>query len=227
MYILTEALILPSVLPLMITASSIAFLTMGAVFGLTAGISPGPLLTLVISETLKHDRKEGIKIAIAPLITDLPIILAAYFIFSGISQSNFLLSLISFLGGIYFAYLGYETITAKGLDPEVQKKKSQALKKGITANFLNPNPYVFWLTAGIPTAFKAYEISLLTAIIYFLLFYITLISKIGVALLVERSKAFLKNDAYRITMKILGMALLVFALYFFYEGIKLLSGNIN
>jgi threonine/homoserine/homoserine lactone efflux protein len=228
MYILTEALILPSVLPLMITASSIAFLTMGAVFGLTAGISPGPLLTLVITETLRHNRKEGIKIAIAPLITDLPIILAAYFIFSGISHSNFLLSLISFLGGIYFAYLGYETITAKGLDPEVQKKKPQSLKKGITANFLNPNPYIFWLTAGIPTAFKAYEINLLTAILYFLLFYFTLIgSKIGVALLVERSKAFLKNDAYRITMKILGIALLVFVLYFFYEGIKLLSGNIN
>ncbi|MCX6259219.1 MAG: LysE family transporter, partial [Bacteroidia bacterium] len=147
MYRLTGALILPAVLPLMITASSVAFLTMGAVFGLTAGISPGPLLTLVITETLRHNRKEGIKIAITPLITDLPIILVAYFIFSGISQSNFLLSLISFLGGIYFAYLGYETITAKGLDLEEQKKKPQSLKKGITANFLNPNPYVFWLTA--------------------------------------------------------------------------------
>ena len=64
----------------MITAtSSIAFLTMGAFLGLTAGLSPGPLLTLVITETLKHSRAAGIKIAVAPLITDVPIIIFTYF----------------------------------------------------------------------------------------------------------------------------------------------------
>lgn len=211
----------------MITSSSVTFLTIGAVFGLTAGISPGPLLTLVITETLKHNRKEGIKIAVAPLITDLPIILAAFFIFSRISRSNVLLSLISFLGGIYFAYLGYETITVKGLYSGEQTTRPRSLKKGITANFLNPNPYVFWITAGIPTAFKAYETGLVTVILYFILFYMMLIgSKTCVALLVERSKTFLKNNAYRIIMKILGIALFVFALYFFYDGIRMLADQI-
>jgi threonine/homoserine/homoserine lactone efflux protein len=209
----------------MVTASSVTFITMGAFFGLTAGISPGPLLTLVITETLKHNKKEGIKIAVAPLITDLPIIIVTTFIFSGISQYNILLSTISFLGGIYFAYLGYETIKTKGLETEIQKLRPESLKKGITANFLNPNPYIFWLTVGIPTAFKAYETSLITAILYFLLFYIMLVgSKISVALLVERSKAFLKNKAYSITMKMLGTALIMFALYFLYDGIKTLKG---
>lgn len=52
------------------------FLISGIIFGLSAGISPGPLLALVISETLKFGRKEGIKVAIAPLITDIPISLS-------------------------------------------------------------------------------------------------------------------------------------------------------
>ena len=47
----------------------------GIILGLMAGISPGPLLALVISETLKHGKKEGIKIALTPFITDLPAIL--------------------------------------------------------------------------------------------------------------------------------------------------------
>lgn len=212
----------------MITASSFTFLIMGALFGLTAGISPGPLLTLVITETLKHNKTEGIKIAIAPLITDLPIIIVTTFIFSKLSQFNIILSLISFLGGIFFAYLGYETIKTKGLDFEVQKLKSESFKKGITANILNPHPYVFWFTVGIPTAFKAYETSLITVVLYFLLFYILLIgSKIGIALLVEKSKTLLENKAYRLTMQILGVTLLMFAVFFFYEGIKILKDLIK
>jgi threonine/homoserine/homoserine lactone efflux protein len=209
----------------MVTASSLPFLAMGAFFGLTAGISPGPLLMLVITETLKHNKKEGIKIAVAPLITDLPIILIATFLFSTIAQYNTVLSLISFVGGLYLVYLGYETLKTKGLENDIQKLRPNSLVKGITANFLNPNPYIFWLTIGIPTAFKAYETNLVTVVLYFLLFYVMLIgSKTCVAFLVEKSKAFLKNKTYLATMKILGISLLIFALYFFYDGIKILKG---
>lgn len=206
--------------------TSIPFLTMGAFFGLSAGISPGPLLTLVITETLKHNRKEGIKVAVAPLITDLPIILLTSLIFSRLSQYSLILALISLAGGIYFSWLGYETLKTKGLDIDLKKKKSGSLRKGITANFLNPNPYIFWLTAGIPNAFKAYERSLITVILYFLLFYVMLIgSKIIVALLAERSKDFLRKSTYRIIMLILGTALSGFAVWFFYEGIKIFAGR--
>lgn len=202
------------------TSSSVIYLTMGAVFGLTAGISPGPLLTLVITETLRHNRKEGIKIAVAPLITDLPIIMVTYLIFSRISHLSVAMAVISLLGGIYFSYLAFETIRTRGLESELKEHKPDSLKKGITANFLNPNPYMFWLTAGIPTAFRAYESGLLTVILYFFLFYLFLTgSKIGVAFLVEGSKSFLKNRSYMITLKILGVILLGFALYFFYQGL--------
>ena len=173
----------------MIETFSFALLTMGTVFGLTAGLSPGPLLTIVITETLKHDRKEGIKIAIAPLITDIPIILIASFVFSLLSNYNILLGIISILGGLYFCYPGYKTLKTKGLGSDTEEHKPESLKKGITANFLNPNPYVFWITAGIPNAFKAYHTNLMTVVLYFFLFYRMLVgSKIGIALLIERSK---------------------------------------
>jgi threonine/homoserine/homoserine lactone efflux protein len=207
----------------MITTSSFTLIAMGAFFGLSAGLFPGPLLTLVITETLKHSRKEGIKIAMAPLITDLPIILIAFFIFSNLSQLNIVLGLISILGGSFFTFLGYETVKTKSLDLESQTIKPESLKKGITANLLNPHPYVFWMTIGIPTGFKAWKMSPATAIFYFLMFYLMLVgSKIGIAFLVERSKTFLKNRAYKITMQILAIVLFLFAVLFFYEGIKTL-----
>ncbi|MDY6953588.1 MAG: LysE family translocator, partial [Thermodesulfobacteriota bacterium] len=50
-------------------------LAIGIVLGLSAGFAPGPLLALVISQTLRHNAVEGLKVALAPLVTDLPIIL--------------------------------------------------------------------------------------------------------------------------------------------------------
>jgi threonine/homoserine/homoserine lactone efflux protein len=206
----------------MITESSLALIAMGAFFGLTAGISPGPLLALVITETLKHNRKEGIRIALSPLITDLPIILITYFIFSKLSHSDIMLSVISLSGGIFFIYLGYETIKTKVPGLTETGKHPESLKRGITANMLNPHPYLFWLTVGIPTAFKACETSLVTVILYLLLFYTMLVgSKIGIAFLAERSKSFLRNKSYKITMRILAVALFVFAAIFLYNGLEI------
>jgi threonine/homoserine/homoserine lactone efflux protein len=206
-----------------IMASSFTIIFMGAFFGFTAGISPGPLLTLVITQTLRHNRKEGIKIALAPLITDMPIILITYFIFSTLSQFDIILSVISISGGIFFTYLGYESFKSNGLDLELLKANPDSLRKGITANLLNPHPYVFWMTIGIPTAFKAYEINLPTALLYFLLFYTMLIgSKVSIAIIVEKSKSFLNNRAFIFTMQILATALFAFAILFFYNGIKTL-----
>ncbi len=69
--------------------AEISLLFSGVVFGLSGGLSPGPLLTLVVSETLKHGIKEGVKVSIAPLITDPPIVIAAIFI---VSRGSFLRS---------------------------------------------------------------------------------------------------------------------------------------
>ena len=43
----------------------LTYITTGFILGLS-GLIPGPLLTLVISETLKHGVKEGIKVAASP-----------------------------------------------------------------------------------------------------------------------------------------------------------------
>jgi threonine/homoserine/homoserine lactone efflux protein len=211
----------------MFTTETFGFVMMGALFGFTAGISPGPLLTLVITETLTHNKTAGIKVAIAPLISDFPIITIAFLLFSRFSQFNILMSLISFLGGIFLVYLGYECLKTKGLGIDIQKRRPESLIKGIIVNILNPHPYLFWLTVGTPIALKAYQISLRTVIMYFLSFYSLLIgSKIIVALIVERSRAFLTNKVYIYTMRILGFSLFIFAALFFFNSIKILKNLI-
>jgi threonine/homoserine/homoserine lactone efflux protein len=203
-----------------------SYITLGAVLGLSAGISPGPLLALVITETMQHGKREGIKVALSPLITDLPIILVSLFILSKLGRSSEVLGLISFAGAIFIAYLGYECFKTKKLVPDLENPAPKSLRKGIVANLLNPHPYLFWITVGAPLVMKAWQTGIVAVIAWFLSFYLFLTgSKIMVALLVDRSKSFISGRAYIWIMRILGVALWVFAALFFINGEKMLTGH--
>lgn len=210
----------------MITPDTLEFLTAGSLLGLSAGISPGPLLTLVMTQTLKYNRREGIKVALSPLVTDLPIIGMTLVVISKISQSDTILGMISLAGAIFVAFLGYESITSKGFSAGQPDIVSKSLRKGIIANFLSPHPYLFWATVGAPYVLKAHVQGLLYAILFLGSFYFFLVgSKISVALLVARSKKFMREKTYRIIMWILGIALFVFSLMLLYEGYQYLAGG--
>ena len=89
------------------------FITLGMVLGLSAGLAPGPLLTLVISETLRHDIKSGVRVAVSPIFTDLPIILLTLGILSQLSDFRSILGIISLIGGCVILFMGYESMNPK------------------------------------------------------------------------------------------------------------------
>ena len=44
----------------------LSFLAVGVTFGLAGGLAPGPITALVIGQTLRYGRSEGVKVALAP-----------------------------------------------------------------------------------------------------------------------------------------------------------------
>jgi threonine/homoserine/homoserine lactone efflux protein len=208
----------------MIMSDSFSFLFTGILFGLVAGISPGPLLALVIAETLMHSRKEGVLVALAPILTDVPIVLLSVFLLAKLSHSHLILGTISLLGALFIGYLAYESISVKAIQLNLQKIEPHSLRKGVTANFLSPHPYLFWIAVGAPTALKAYNVNVLSAFLFVLGFYLFLVgSKIFVAFVIDKSRDFLKSRAYIYTIRLLGFVLLIFAVLFLKEGLTLLG----
>lgn len=200
------------------------FLISGIILGLAAGISPGPLLALVFSETLKHGKKEGIKIAIAPLITDLPIILFVFLVLLNVAGYNLVIGALALFGAGYLVYLGILNLRAKSEISEVQIKNKNALKQGITVNFLSPHPYLFWITIGGPIVFKALDINIPAVVFFIFGFYSLLVgSKIAIALLVEKSKSFVGSGYHFSLLRVLGVILILFALVFLRDGLSLMG----
>lgn len=202
----------------------IHYLTIGCVLGLSAGLAPGPLLTLVVSETIAHDVRAGIKVALAPLVTDLPIIVLTLFILSRLAGFHGILGIISLVGGLVVLMMGIQGIRVSGLEVDIRKAKSRSLAKGILVNSLSPHPYLFWLSVGSPIMIRANDLNLAAAAVFVISFYILLIgSKIALAFLVGKSKTFLKGRGYIYTMKLLGLALCILAFFLFKDGLVLLK----
>ena len=197
----------------------ISSLTAGALLGLSAGFAPGPLLALVIAQTLRHNIREGIKVALAPLITDLPIILVSLFVLTNLSDFNRILGLISGAGGLYVLYLSYESVRTGPVNLEVPKSRPQSFKKGTLINALNPHPYLFWATVGAPLILKFYDHNLFAALVFILCFYLLLVgSKIFLAVIVGKSRSFLTSKGYIYIMRILGGLLAFFAFFLFKDA---------
>ena len=199
--------------------SEISLLTAGIIFGLSGGLTPGPLFTFIISETLKYGSKEGVKIAFVPILSDLPIVLISLFIVSKLSEINIVIGLISLAGAIYLIFLAIEGLKFNGTILDTTKVSPQSIRKGITINFLNPNPYIFWLTVGAPTVIHSSEISFVGPVAFIGGMYIFLVgSKVALAILVGKSKIFLKSKIYIYTIRFLGIILLIFAVIFIYRA---------
>lgn len=200
------------------------FLTIGILLGLSAGLAPGPLLTLVISECLRHGIKAGVEVALAPLITDLPIILLTLFVISKMSVFHYGLGIISLVGGVFIFYTGCASICTKAVGPIMPNEPPRSLLKGIAANFLSPYPYLFWISVGAPTMSKALGQGVWVLVVFIAGFYVTLVgSKIFLAVSVGRSRAFLSGNVYLYSLRLLGLLLCGFSLMLFRDGAKLLG----
>jgi len=196
-------------------------LLFGIIIGLAAGLSPGPLITLVVSETLKNGKKEGIQVAFSPLISESPIILFVLVILSSVADNFIIIGAISLLGACFLIYLGLSNLRANVKESEDDHGKNNALLRGITTNLLNPNAYMFWLTIGGPRILESNQVNLSATILFILGFYMMLVgSKTTVAIVVDKSKTLIKSKYYAYIIRALGIVLIVFAFIFMRDALE-------
>ncbi|HOW67634.1 MAG TPA: LysE family translocator [Candidatus Paceibacterota bacterium] len=191
--------------------------------GLSAGLSPGPLMALVLSQTLRHGTREGCKTALAPLITDAPIILCALLLATSLAHFKTLLGVLSLAGGAYVLYLAWDSLKARPLDLTSAGNSTPPLswRKGILTNLLSPSPWLFWFTVGAATLTKAQSSGWIVVCCFFAIFYSFLCgSKTVLALLAGRSRTFLSGRNYSLILQGLGFCLIAFALLLFRDGLR-------
>jgi threonine/homoserine/homoserine lactone efflux protein len=182
-------------------------------------------MTLVLVQALQHGSREGCKVALAPLVTDAPIIVLAVAAASQAAQGQRFLAALSIAGGSYVMYLAADTLRCRQVVMTAEQPRPNSWLKGVLANLLSPNPWLFWMTVGAATLAKALASGWLAAAAFLGVFYALLVGvKLAMAVLAGGSRAFLQGRAYRLIMLVLGVLLAVFALLLFRDGLQRLAG---
>ena len=197
----------------------------GATLGIVEGIKPGPLLTIVIRETLSGGLRAGLWTAAAPIFTDGPLVIFSLFAAAWIATNPSALLVITLAGAIFLAQMGYECF---GLEPpnmdEDAPPPTGSFLRGVITNLLNPNVYVFWFLIGGPLMASAADEEILAPIAYAITFLVTIIlTKAAIAYAIHRASGNISAVVYRRLLAICGLVMIGFSLYYAIEAYGLLQ----
>jgi threonine/homoserine/homoserine lactone efflux protein len=183
-------------------------LLLGLSIGLAAGISPGPLLVLVVTSTLRSGWRAGAVAACAPLVTDAVVVAGTLLVLDRLPPRA--LDLLGVVGGAVVVGTGIRVLRearTAGLTPAAGSSR-RALRQAAVVNLLSPHPWVAWATALGPLTISTWRDGAGGAVALVVGFYTTLVgAKIAVAVLVAGGRHRLSEAGYRRALAAAGVLL--------------------
>ena len=199
----------------------------GVTLGIVEGIKPGPLLTMVIKETLSGGLRAGAWTAAAPIFTDGPLVIISLFAAGWFATQPFALFTISIVGGIFLIKMGFDCFSIQPpVSDELLTDTKGAFQRGLLTNLLNPNVYVFWFLIGGPLMATAAKEEPLAPVAYALSFLISIILvKTFIAYIFDKTRGNISVKMYKNALSLCGIAMLIFAAGFILQGIDIWSNG--
>lgn len=198
------------------------YIVQGIGYGFAAAVQPGPLQTYLISQTLMKGWQKSLASALAPLISDGPIIALCLLVLSQVPA--WLQRFLYVVGGLFILYLAYGAYKSwKRFDPQLPSPETsagQTLLKAALTNVLAPGPYIYWTLVTGPILIRGWRESPLLGVSFVMGFYITMILILcGIIILFSAARQ-LGPTVNRILLGISAVALFCFGLFQLWLGIK-------
>jgi threonine/homoserine/homoserine lactone efflux protein len=197
------------------------YLFQGVGFGLAAASQPGPFQTYIISQTLTRGWRRTLPAALAPLVSDGPIILVCLLILSQVPA--WLQKILYIAGGLFILYLAYGTFKSwKNFDaqaPQPDSASGQSILKAALMNALNPNPYIFWTLVTGPILLKGWRETPMNGVGFLAGFYGTMIVSLAVIILVFGLASRFGPKVNKTLLIVSAVALFCFGVYQLWLGI--------
>ncbi len=139
----------------------LAYFIRGLILGLPAAAQPGPFQAYLLSQSLKNGWRRTLPAALAPLLSDGPIVALVLLVLTQLPPT--FLSLLQIVGGLFILYLAwgawgsfrhFQPPTAAPTDAT-----RQSVLEASVMNLLNPNPYLFWSAVGGPILLEGWRAS--------------------------------------------------------------------
>lgn len=149
----------------------------GFVLGLPAAAQPGPFQAYLLAQTMKYGWRRTLPAALAPLLSDGPIILLVVLLLTRLPPA--FLRALQLAGALFLLYLAWRALQsfrrADFAAAPPATAAQQSVLEAALMNLLNPNPYIYWATVTGPLLVAAWRLSPSHGLAFLLGFYGTLI----------------------------------------------------
>ncbi len=198
-------------------------LLFGLSLGFVAGITPGPLMTLVMTATLERGFRAGMLTAVAPLLTDAPVILLSLVALRQLPAP--FLPVVSVIGGLFIITLGVQTVLSAQKPREVGKIEGASgrdVLRGVAVNVLNPHPWIFWVGVGGPFLLRSWAEAHWHAAAFLASFFVLIVgTKIAIAWATAHGRRFLNAVWYQRILAGCGLLLIGLGALLAWQGLAL------
>jgi len=197
------------------------YLIQGVGFGLAAASQPGPLQTYLISQSVIRGWRRALPAALAPLISDGPIVTLCLLALS--QMPVWLERFLYIAGGLFVLYLAYGTFKSwKNFEMQTSQPESTSSRgifKAALTNLLSPNPYIFWTLVTGPILIKGWRETPVNGIGFLAGFYAAMIGSLVALILIFGLASRFGPKFSRALLGISTLALLGFGLYQLWLGV--------
>lgn len=202
----------------------ILFLLSVFVISFTGAMMPGPVTAVVLANAGKSPYA-GFIVAAGHAVIEIPLILFLAVYAANFMENPLVYVIIAFAGAAMLVYLGVEMILSADKEINLQKESRGAFIGGIITS-INPYFILWWATTGLALILQARSFGS-WALIFFIAVHLSVdfIWDGALGWLTNRSGVFKYRKAQKIIYIILGICLILIAVYFALTGVRALPGT--
>jgi len=196
------------------------YILQGFGYGFTAAMQPGSFQTYVLSQALTRGWKHALPMALAPLLSDGPIIALVLLVLSQVP--DWLQRFLHIASGLFILTLAWGAFNAwRTFDADAQLETTpsqQSLLKAALMNLISPGPYLFWSLVTGPILLEGWRETPVSSVGFLAGFYAAMIASLAGLILLFGTARHLGPKVNRILLGISALALACFGLYQLWRG---------
>jgi threonine/homoserine/homoserine lactone efflux protein len=199
----------------------LAYLIQGIGYGFAAAVQPGPFQTYLISQTLSKGWRLTLPAALAPLISDGPIIVLALVVLSQVPV--WFQRLLYIAGGLFILYLAYSAFVAwRNYDKSgvvTDSSGRQSVVKAAMMVALSPGPYIYWSLVSGPILLAGWREAPANGLGFLVSFYATIVLSLSGIIVMFGTARQLGPKVNRALLGVSAITLVCFGLYQLWLGV--------
>jgi threonine/homoserine/homoserine lactone efflux protein len=170
-----------------------SYLTLGATYAFAAAVQPGPYQAYLVSQALSHGWRSTLPAALAPILSDAPIIAVVLLALSQVPPRVGMA--LRAAGGLFLLYLAWRAFRRwQGYRAALEDRVHTARRSLLSAamvNLLNPNPWLGWSLVLGPLLLESWRAAPLDGVALLVAFYGTMVAaSAGIIVLFARARRF-------------------------------------